>query len=417
MDQRLRELERRFQESGDPADEGRLLAARVQGGVLARERVVAAAALGHPGAVLVAPEHSPPRDPDPWRSLRLWARRAGPLVGVEGLQRAVVAEGERLLSVLDGWAPPETARNLIAIEGPRSGMRFQGHELTIGADGVASGAPVAVVRGAQHELEVFQAGALVLNGAAIAAGRHPLAHGDMLHFGEDWVLIYDVEDDPAGRARVRRAIRIYLDWAAARIAGAPDERPQLDQVPAMLEHRASEWACSATAWLLEALRPTPQGPATWPAWPWPATLQEAMRDRLLGEEAAREWPETIKKTIRAALVPWLLEREDPLRARGRTALDRLELSYACPFAWNDLEGSGRVRHCEHCKHDVFDISAMSRADAQAMIEAHTGKRLCVRMYRRADGRVATGDCQDGLVEQEPGYGETLGIVALDEDAM
>lgn len=51
-DDALRELERRFRASGDPADEARWLAESVRAGRLARERVELAAFVGHPAAAL-----------------------------------------------------------------------------------------------------------------------------------------------------------------------------------------------------------------------------------------------------------------------------------------------------------------------------------------------------------------------------
>ncbi len=58
MDHRLRLLERRFVESGAPADELALLLERVRTGRLTRERVELAAWLGHPAAQLLPRPHT-----------------------------------------------------------------------------------------------------------------------------------------------------------------------------------------------------------------------------------------------------------------------------------------------------------------------------------------------------------------------
>jgi hypothetical protein len=60
-----------------------------------------------------------------------------------------------------------------------------------------------------------------------------------------------------------------------------------------------------------------------------------------------------------------------------------------------MRGDERVRFCDHCGLSVFNISALSRNEAKALI-AGTEGRICARLYRRADGTVLTKDCPIGL---------------------
>jgi hypothetical protein len=60
-----------------------------------------------------------------------------------------------------------------------------------------------------------------------------------------------------------------------------------------------------------------------------------------------------------------------------------------------MEGEGRVRFCRLCSLNVYDLSDMTRAEAEALISKTEG-RLCGRMTRRADGTVLTKDCPVGL---------------------
>ncbi len=60
-----------------------------------------------------------------------------------------------------------------------------------------------------------------------------------------------------------------------------------------------------------------------------------------------------------------------------------------------MGGDARVRHCAQCNLNVYNLSSMSRAQAEALIERTEG-RLCVRLYRRVDGTVITDDCPVGL---------------------
>lgn len=54
-------------------------------------------------------------------------------------------------------------------------------------------------------------------------------------------------------------------------------------------------------------------------------------------------------------------------------------------------GSERTRFCQQCSQRVYNISKMSRAEAETLIGEKDG-RLCIRLYRRADGTVITKDC-------------------------
>jgi hypothetical protein len=60
-----------------------------------------------------------------------------------------------------------------------------------------------------------------------------------------------------------------------------------------------------------------------------------------------------------------------------------------------MSGDDRVRFCGECRLNVYNLSAMSRPEAEALLRAKEG-RLCVRFYVRRDGTVLTRDCPRGL---------------------
>jgi hypothetical protein len=85
-------------------------------------------------------------------------------------------------------------------------------------------------------------------------------------------------------------------------------------------------------------------------------------------------------------------------ARARTrlpVLDNLSVAAPCKADWNEMTGDERVRFCGQCDKNVYNLSGMTRAEAEALLVAEEGK-LCVRYFRRADGTVLTADCPDGL---------------------
>jgi hypothetical protein len=58
-------------------------------------------------------------------------------------------------------------------------------------------------------------------------------------------------------------------------------------------------------------------------------------------------------------------------------------------------GDEHVRFCGQCSLNVYDLSSMTRGDAESLIARAEG-RLCVRFYRRRDGSIITRDCPVGL---------------------
>ncbi|MBI3550120.1 MAG: hypothetical protein HY078_13870 [Elusimicrobia bacterium] len=76
-------------------------------------------------------------------------------------------------------------------------------------------------------------------------------------------------------------------------------------------------------------------------------------------------------------------------------LDALTLASPCTQSWDAMEGDERVRFCGLCRLNVYNLSAMPRAEAEALVASREG-RLCVRFYQRADGTILTRDCPVGL---------------------
>jgi hypothetical protein len=82
-------------------------------------------------------------------------------------------------------------------------------------------------------------------------------------------------------------------------------------------------------------------------------------------------------------------------ARFRNTLNHVRIAAPCPADWDQMIGSERVRFCGQCSLNVYNLSGMTRSDAESLI-AGTEGRLCVRFYRRFDGSIITKDCPVGL---------------------
>ena len=77
-------------------------------------------------------------------------------------------------------------------------------------------------------------------------------------------------------------------------------------------------------------------------------------------------------------------------------LDGISIASPCSADWNQMQGDECRRFCAQCKLHVHNLSAMSRRDANELLQRSRQGRVCVRFFRRADGTVLTRDCPVGL---------------------
>ena len=76
-------------------------------------------------------------------------------------------------------------------------------------------------------------------------------------------------------------------------------------------------------------------------------------------------------------------------------LDNIRVAKPCPADWNGMFGNDRKRFCGECKLNVYNLSDMTRREAETFLLESEG-RVCVRYFQRADGSVITNDCPVGL---------------------
>lgn len=76
-------------------------------------------------------------------------------------------------------------------------------------------------------------------------------------------------------------------------------------------------------------------------------------------------------------------------------LESIRIASPCHADWDSMSGNDQVRFCSDCRLNVYNLSAMTQAEAESLV-LRTEGRLCARFYRRADGTVLTRDCPVGL---------------------
>jgi len=89
-------------------------------------------------------------------------------------------------------------------------------------------------------------------------------------------------------------------------------------------------------------------------------------------------------------------REGTQRARhSLPVLENLRIASPCTASWDKMTGDDRVRFCGDCRKNVYNLSSMTRDQAENLLRENEGG-LCVRFYQRKDGTVMTTDCPVGV---------------------
>jgi hypothetical protein len=76
-------------------------------------------------------------------------------------------------------------------------------------------------------------------------------------------------------------------------------------------------------------------------------------------------------------------------------LDRVMIAAPCSQSWEGMEGTENIRFCQGCEKNVYNISAMTRMEAEKFL-LENGTTPCVRFYRRSDGTLITDNCPVAL---------------------
>src|SRR4029078_833850 len=82
-------------------------------------------------------------------------------------------------------------------------------------------------------------------------------------------------------------------------------------------------------------------------------------------------------------------------ARFSNTLDHVSIAAPCNVDWDSMFGNERVKFCGQCKLNVYNLSEMTKVEAERLI-ANSEGRLCIRYYRRRDGSILTRNCPIGL---------------------
>ena len=82
-------------------------------------------------------------------------------------------------------------------------------------------------------------------------------------------------------------------------------------------------------------------------------------------------------------------------SRFQSPLHHVRVAAPCTADWERMIGTERVRFCGQCSLNVYNLSGMTKREAEQLVTSAEG-RLCIRFYRRADGTILTKNCPVGL---------------------
>ena len=82
-------------------------------------------------------------------------------------------------------------------------------------------------------------------------------------------------------------------------------------------------------------------------------------------------------------------------SRFKSTLDNVRVAAPCNVDWDSMYGNERVRFCDQCKLNVYNLSEMTKTEAERLVGQAEG-RVCIRYYQRRDGSILTKNCPVGL---------------------
>jgi hypothetical protein len=103
---------------------------------------------------------------------------------------------------------------------------------------------------------------------------------------------------------------------------------------------------------------------------------------------------------------------DEAHARSKLpVLPNIRVATPCTADWTKMSGDERVRACGACSKNVYNLSGMTRDEAEALIVEKAGN-LCVRYFQRTDGTIILKDCEIGVAQRRGRRMIAAGAAAL-----
>lgn len=75
-----------------------------------------------------------------------------------------------------------------------------------------------------------------------------------------------------------------------------------------------------------------------------------------------------------------------------SALDKVSLAKPCSQNWDEMVGDERERFCDQCSLNVYNLSSMTKGEAEEFLQLRNDGSVCLNYTADAKGKVITDDC-------------------------
>ena len=88
----------------------------------------------------------------------------------------------------------------------------------------------------------------------------------------------------------------------------------------------------------------------------------------------------------------------------------IRIATPCAVPWASMSGDDTVRHCGHCKLNVYNVENLTSFAVRELLIQREG-RVCMRIFKRSDGTLLTKDCPRGLAAVPQVWRQSLSRVS------
>lgn len=88
-----------------------------------------------------------------------------------------------------------------------------------------------------------------------------------------------------------------------------------------------------------------------------------------------------------------MSNNDKTDERG---LANLKLEKPCTQNWDEMVGDERERFCHQCSLNVYNISSMTKNEAEEFLQLRNDGSVCLNFTSKSDGTIVTDDCPSSL---------------------
>lgn len=125
-----------------------------------------------------------------------------------------------------------------------------------------------------------------------------------------------------------------------------------------------------------------------------AKISKEAKRTVLDQDFMRKVAKTVKEKEEER-IKWDLQfKSEPGVVKPACPVADFVKASECPVKWSEMSGQGRVKYCDRCSTQVYDLQGLDEAEAKELVVKREGRPDLV-YYRRSDGKWQVKDCPVG----------------------